>query len=72
MTLPEGRKPMSAEWFAEQARDFARVNRVEVVDNRGRAYVKHNVQEVSYVLQDDGCTLKVFLTYEEPEEISID
>jgi hypothetical protein len=72
MPLPEGRKPMSAEWFAEQAQDFSRVNRVEVIDNRGRAYVKHNVTEVSYVLQDGAQTLKLFLTYEEPEEISID
>ena len=72
MPLPEGRKPMSAEWFAEQARDFARVNRVEVVDNKGRAYTKYDVTEVSYVLQDDVQTLKLFLTYEEPEEISID
>jgi hypothetical protein len=72
VTLPPGRKPMSAEWFAEQAQDFSRVNRVEVIDNRGRAYVKHSVQEVSYTLQDGGQTLKLFLTYEEPEEISID
>lgn len=72
MPLPEGRKPMSAEWFAEQAQDFSRVSRVEVIDNKGRAYVKHDVQEVSYVLQDNGRTLKLFLTYEEPEEISID
>ena len=72
MPLPPGRKPMSAEWFAEQARDFARVSRVEVIDNKGRAYVKYDVTEVSYVLQDDGRTLKLFLTYEEPEEISID
>jgi hypothetical protein len=72
MTLPPGRKPMSAEWFAAQAQDFSRVNRVEVIDNQGRAYVKHDVQEVSYTLQDGGQTLKLFLTYEEPEEISID
>ena len=72
MPLPEGRKPMGAEWFAEQARDFAKVNRVEVIDNKGRAYTKYDVTEVSYVLQDGGQTLKLFLTYEEPEEISID
>ena len=72
MTLPPGRKTMSAEWFAAQAQDFSRVNRVEVIDNQGRAYVKHDVQEVSYTLQDGGQTLKLFLTYEEPEEISID
>lgn len=64
MPLPEGRKPMSAEWFAEQARDFAKVNRVEVIDNDGRAYVKHGVKGVSYQLQDDCQTLKIFVDNE--------
>ena len=72
MTLPPDRKPLSAEWFAAQARDFVRVNRVEVIDNDGRVYTKHNVKDVSYVLQDDCQTLKLFLTYEPEEEISID
>jgi hypothetical protein len=65
MPLPEGRKPMSAEWFAEQAKDFSRVNRVEVIDNDGRVYVKYDVKGVSYQLQDSGQTLKLFVDYEE-------
>ena len=40
-----------------------RVNRVEVIDETGRAYVKYldNNQEVVYSLQDAGCTLKLFI-----------
>ena len=40
-----------------------RVNRVEVIDETGRAYVKYldNNQEVVYSLQDDGRTLKLFI-----------
>jgi hypothetical protein len=55
---------MSPEWFAEQARDFSRVNRVEVIDNDGRVYTKHNVTGVSYQLQDDCQTLKLFVDHE--------
>lgn len=64
MPLPEGRKPMSAEWFAAQAQDFAKVNRVEVIDNDGRVYTKYNVKDVSYQLQDGAQTLKLFVEYE--------
>ena len=65
MPLPEGRKPMSPEWFAEQAKDFSSVNRVEVIDNSGRVYVRYNVTEVSYQLQDGCQTLKLFVEFEE-------
>lgn len=51
---------------------FEAVNRVEVIDNTGRAYVKYNVQAVVADFQDDGKTLKIFLTYEEEDEISND
>lgn len=37
------------------------VNRVEVIDNNGRAYVKYGVGDVITHLQDDGRTLKLFL-----------
>jgi len=57
-------EPMSPEWFAQQAKDFVKVNRVEVIDNRGRIYTKYNVTDVSYQLQDDGQTLKLFVGYE--------
>jgi hypothetical protein len=38
-----------------------RVNRVELIDNSGRAYVKYGVGDVITHLQDDGRTLKLFL-----------
>jgi hypothetical protein len=56
---------MSPEWFFEQAKDFSRVNRVEVIDNDGRVYTKYNVTGVSYQLQDDCQTLKLFVDHEE-------
>lgn len=37
------------------------VNRFEVIDSTGRAYVQYNVKDVTLSLQDNGCTLKVFL-----------
>jgi len=49
-----------------------KVTRFEVVDNKGRAYVKHHVQELKFQLQDDGRTLKAFVRFEEEEEISND
>ena len=52
--------------------NLSEVNRVEVIDNTGRAYVKYNVQAVVADFQDDGKTLKLFLTYEEDEEICND
>ena len=58
--------------FEKDYPSFEAVNRVEVIDNTGRAYVKHNVQADVSDLQDDGKTLKIFLTYEEEEEICND
>ena len=48
------------------------VTRVEVIDNRGRSYVKYNVTSTQIQTQDDGQTLKIFISYEEEEEISND
>ncbi len=53
-------------------KDFPNVNRVEVIDNNGRVYAKHSVERVWLSEQDDGRTLKVFVTFEEQEEICID
>ncbi len=50
----------------------SKVSRFEVIDNKGRAYVKYNVKDLSFQIQDDGATIKVFLKYEEEEEICID
>lgn len=72
MTLPPGRKPIANDWLAEQIRDFSNVDRVEVIDNDGRRYVKYNVTDVQLSLQDDGRTLKLFVQYEPEEEISND
>ena len=48
-----------------------RVNRVEVIDETGRAYVKYldNNQEVVYSLQDDERTLKLFINKKDEFEI---
>lgn len=51
---------------------FPDVTRVEVIDNSGRAYTKYRVVKTVCQLQDDGKTLKVFVTYDEEDEISDD
>ena len=38
-----------------------KINRVEVIDNTGRAYTKYNVDTVQISMQDGGKTMKVFL-----------
>lgn len=38
------------------------VYRVEVIDAKGRTYVKYGVTHTELQLQDDGKTLKIFLT----------
>ena len=45
--------------------DVPLVNRVEVIDETGRAYVNMNVEYVRYSLQDGGRTLKLFVTSKE-------
>ena len=45
-----------------------RITRVEVVDTTGRAYVNwHRTNNVQLDLQDDGRTLKVFITKDKNE-----
>ena len=51
---------------------FKNFNRVELIDNTGRKYVKYNVENVELSLQDDDKTLKVFVKYTPEEEISND
>ena len=48
-------------------RDAYPVTRVEVVDNNGRAYTKHNVEIVEISFQDDYKTLKLMVTFEDDE-----
>lgn len=47
---------------------FPEVNRVEVIDENGRSYVKYNCNNVKICLQDDGYTLKLFLDKENKDE----
>lgn len=43
--------------------DFNDVDRVEVIDGNGRAFTRYGVSGgVEVVLQDDGRTLKIFLS----------
>ena len=49
-------------------RDAYPVTRVEVVDNNGRAYTKHNVEIVEISFQDDYKTLKLIVTLEDEKE----
>lgn len=46
--------------------DIKRITRVTIVDDTGRAYEKHDV-DVVMSLQDDGRTLKLFLSDRLPE-----
>jgi len=38
------------------------VTRVEVIDEHGRSYIHYNAKVVEYSLQDDGQTLKIFIS----------
>ena len=53
-------------------RDAYPITRVEVVDNNGRVYTKHNVENVWISFQDDYKTLKLMVTSVDDEEICID
>lgn len=41
---------------------FDFVNRIEVIDETGRAYTNYKVDGLTTCLQDDGRTLKLFIT----------
>ena len=41
--------------------DYPNINRVEVIDSKGRAYTKYDATDVRISIQDQGRTLKVFL-----------
>lgn len=51
--------------------EFPNATRVEVI-GKGREYTKMRVHNVWASIQDDGRTVKVFLDYDEEEEICID
>ena len=43
---------------------YAKVTRLEVIDETGRAYTHHEVRVLQFSLQDDDRTLKIFVTKE--------
>lgn len=45
------------------------VTRVEVVDDDGRVYVRTGVTLARVAIQDNGRTLKLFVTKKPPEEL---
>lgn len=64
--LPPGRKPLGdpPQIPGYNTADYPNVNRVEVIDENGRSYVKYNANNVQIQIQDDGRTMKVFLRKE--------
>jgi hypothetical protein len=42
--------------------EWKEVNRVEVIDNNGRALTRYGCSDVYMDVQDEGRTLKIFLT----------
>lgn len=45
----------------DQLAEMPKINRVEVIDREGRAYVNMDARHVAVAIQDEGKTLKVFL-----------
>ena len=47
------------------------VDRLEVIDENGRAYVRGigQVKRLKFQLQDDNCTLKIFVNDKNPLDI---
>ena len=45
-------------------KNYPNVNRLEIIDDNGRVYINYDVSNVQVSLQDDGQTLKVFLSYD--------
>ena len=66
--LPEGRIPLSSAWMQEKAQDFSKVTRVEVIDKNGRSYTNWDVKSVELQLQDDGRTLKLFISEQDSND----
>lgn len=59
----EGKALSIADVMAMLPSVLEKVNRVEVIDQSGRAYVNWNAKnKVQTVMQDDNKTLKIFIT----------
>lgn len=56
------------ESYQKQDRETKYVNRVEVIDESGRAYVNMSVANCTLGIQDNGQTLKVFVSTDDKSE----
>jgi hypothetical protein len=45
--------------------NYENVSRLEIIDSKGRSYVEYGIVGMTFVLQDDGRTLKIFVTADE-------
>jgi hypothetical protein len=45
-------------------KNYPDVTRFEIIDDNGRVYTNYDVSNAQVSLQDDGKTLKVFLSYD--------
>jgi hypothetical protein len=45
--------------------NYDNVSRLEIIDSKGRSYVEYGIVGMTFVLQDDGRTLKIFVTADE-------
>jgi hypothetical protein len=45
--------------------NYENVSRLEIIDSKGRSYVECGVVGMTFDLQDDGRTLKIFVTADE-------
>lgn len=59
------------EYINEDKMNYEKVSRVEVIDNNGRAYTQLGVVGMTFDLQDDGQTLKIFVTSDPKKEKEI-
>jgi|TARA_B110000858_G_C17649583_1_gene402009 hypothetical protein len=55
---------------SEELKPYVNINRLEVIDQTGRAYVHYlnDNESVRYSLQDNRQTLKIFITKEPNEQ----
>jgi len=45
--------------------NYDNVSRLEIIDSKGRSYVEYGIVGMTFDLQDQGRTLKIFLTCDE-------
>jgi hypothetical protein len=54
-------QPISLNDVVDKVLYFKDLNRVEVIDESGRAYTNYSVDKAEISFQDDGRTLKIFI-----------